>query len=115
MVNQDSLSLLLMMKIHSHLWTPIFTCIELWETSAKGGWTKVGRFLVPKCEVAILVRKCEVPNVMGSSGPTPLRGSIPRLLRRARGAPAGPGPTRAQSYQGVQAIAQLSPLQVRWT
>ena len=64
---------------------------------------------------AILVEKCEVANAMGGRGPTPLRGSLPRLLGGPGGAPAGPGPTRAQSYQGVQALASLSLQQVRWT
>ena len=78
---------------------------DLGETMGNLGKTK-GEFWTGKFEVA---------NAMGVSGPTPLRGSLPRLLRGARGAPAGPGPARTQSYQGVQAIAQLSPLQVRWT
>ena len=74
-----------------------------------------GDFLVGKFEVAILVEKCEMANAIGVSGPTPLRGSLPRLLGGPGGAPAGPGPTRAQSYQGVQALASLSLQQVRWT
>ena len=52
---------------------------------------------------------------MGVSGPTPLRGRS-RLSKAGQGgAPAGPGPARAQWYQGVQAIAHLSAMQVRWT
>jgi len=59
--------------------------------------------------------KFEVANAIGVSGPTPLRGSIPRLLGAPGGAPAGPGPARAQWCQGVQGPAHLSLLQVRWT
>ena len=77
----------------------------LGETMGNLGKTK-GEFWTGKFEVA---------NAMGVSGPTPLRGSLPRLLGGPGGAPAGPGPTRAQSYQGVQAIAHLSLQQVRWT
>ena len=84
----------------------MFTLVVLWRDVVSRGVDLGGDFLVGKFEVA---------NAMGVSGPTPLRGSLPRLLGGPGGAPAGPGPTRAQSYQGVQAIAHLSLQQVRWT
>ena len=103
----------------------MFTLVVLWRdvvlrgvdyVCTRGTWGKPRvSFWWENLRGAILVEKCEVANAMGSSGPTPLRGSIPRLLGAPGGAPAGPGPARAQSYQGVRAIAQLSPLQVRWT
>ena len=53
----------------------------------KGRWTKVGRFLVPKCEV---------PNAIGGSGLTPLRGRS-RLSKVHQGGvqrQAGPSDTK---------------------
>jgi hypothetical protein len=66
----------------------------------KGRWTKVGRFLVPKCEVA---------NAIGVSGAHPPPGSLPLV----QGVPGGcPKASWAQWYQGLWAIAYLSVRQV---
>ena len=85
MVYQDSLSLILIMKIHSHLWTPKLN----YGRRRQRGVDLGGDFLV---------RKCKVPNAMGGSGPTPLRGRSRLSKVHQGGVQSKPGPSDTKGF-----------------